>query len=251
MNRGAPIVALLALLNIHCDTRQGSSVQPNLTAQNNELRAKLEAERKKNTLEQQYIEEATKTINSVHDQLMALQPIETTLRGVERDKVESVAISPTQREDMLAAIDAVQQSLQNDMKLLEEFRTRTQNAEGKVAGLEETISKLQAVADAKSKEIAELRESFRQMSETVTSLQQTHVSDQMELEEKSAELRRLTTELTETNAQLYEVRYILGSADGLVLQGVLQETRHFFSPNGRPFPESSSQAVRVRRFART
>lgn len=248
MNRVA-IAALVAVLSMRCETPPSP---PDFRAENSQLRVQLEAEKKKNTLERQYIEEATKTINSVHDQLATLQPIESTLRDVERNKAEGVAISPTQREDMLAAIDAVQQSLQNDAKQLEEFRARTQNAEGKVAGLEETITKLQAIANAKNKEIAELRESLRQMSDTVTTLQQKHESDQGELEKTAAELRRLTSQLAETTTRMYEVRYLRGTVGALVRQGVLQETRRFFrrtvtlAPNAplEQFETGDSRALR-------
>lgn len=227
MKRGALLAALFGILFIHCET-ETKPAQPDASAEIAQLRAQLEAEKKKNALEQQYIEEATKTINTVHDQLMTLQPIETTLRDVQKNKAEGVAMTPTQREDMLATIDAVEKSLQNDTKMLEEFRARTQNAEGKVAGLEETIAKLQAIAEAKNKEIVELRESLREMSEKVTTLQQTHESDQSELQKRSDELAATTEQLHRLTAQLYEVRYLRGSVADLVTQGVLLESRHFF-----------------------
>jgi chromosome segregation ATPase len=226
MNRHAWTAALFSLLSIGCNPEPGPA-QPDLRAENRELHAQLDAERKKNMLEQQYIQEATKTINTVHDQLMTLEPIETMLRNIQNNNAEGVAITPSQRDDMLTAIDTVQNSLQNDTKMLEEFRARSQNAEGKVAGLEETISKLQAIATTKSNEIAELRESLRKMSESVTSLQQTHESDQSELEKTTAELRRLTTQLAETTAHMYEVHYLRGDVATQVTQGVLHETPRF------------------------
>lgn len=236
------VALLIAFQALHC-TEQPAP-QPDAAAENARLRAELDAERKKNELERQYIDEATKTINVVHDQLMTLQPIETTLRDVQRNKAEGVAMTPTQREDMLAAIDAVEKSLQSDTKMLEEFRARTQNAVAKVAGLEETIAKLQTIAEAKNKEIAELRQSLQEMSETVTSLQQTHESDQSELARKTEELRRLTEQLAAANSRVYEVRYLRGTVRDLVSQGVLIESRRFLR---RPVI-SLAQNLRLERF---
>ena len=219
------LTLLLVFPAVHCTEQQAPPVDA--AAETTRLRAELSAERKRNELERQYIDEATKTINVVHDRLMTLQPLETTLRDVQRNKVEGVAMTPTQREDMLAAIDAVEQSLKRDTKMLEEFRARTQNAEVKVAGLEQTIAKLQTIAEAKNEEIAELRQSLQEMAETVTSLQQAHESDQSELARKTDELRHLTEQLATANSRVYEVRYLRGTVRDLVRQGVLVESRRF------------------------
>ncbi len=222
-------IALAVTILAGCGARKEAAVPPpKVPAVNVQaLQKQLAAERQEAALQRQYIEDATRTINEVQDQLLKLEPLEKDLRRLSVEAEGGRRMKATQRDAILSKIAAIKTALEADTLLLAQFRNRNAAFAGKIGAFEQAISRLETVIAEKNKEISGLQKSVSQMSKQVETLRKERTANLQEIERQQGEIVQKAEELKQAESDRDRAYVLIAATRELVERGVLIETKRF------------------------
>lgn len=191
------------------------------------LQKQLAAERREAALQRQYIEDATRTINEVQDQLLKLEPLEKDLRRLGVEAEGGRRMKASQREAILSKIAVIKSALEADTLRLAQFRSRNAAFAGKIEAFEQAISRLETAIADKNKEIAGLHKSVSQMTKQVETLRKERAANLEEIERQRGEIVQKAEELEQAASERDRGYVLIAGTRELVARGVLIETKRF------------------------
>ncbi|HEY0158244.1 MAG TPA: hypothetical protein VGF28_13260 [Thermoanaerobaculia bacterium] len=223
------LATLIAIITLAC-AEEETPVRPPATPDYRKLsqqyRQELEDERRRSSLQRAYIEEVTKTIDAVDERL-------ATVDALVKDPIwqrtePGTPSASTSRAQLLARLDDMQTHLAADAMMLDQLKARNATYDGKIATLENSLSRLRSAVGKKNKEITVLRASVRDLRKQVAQLQTAREDDQQKIQDTETRLVSAGTELQKASDQLHTVYYVVGRTDVLVADGVLLAQRRRF-----------------------
>ena len=191
------------------------------------LQKQLAAERREAALQRQYIEDATRTINEVQDQLLKLEPLEKDLRRLGVEAEGGRRMKASQREAILSKIAVIKSALEADTLRLAQFRSRNAAFAGKIEAFEQAISRLETAIADKNKEIAGLHKSVSQMTKQVETLRKERTANLEEIERQQGEIVQKADELKQAESERDRAYVLIAGTRELITRGVLIETKRF------------------------
>jgi DNA repair exonuclease SbcCD ATPase subunit len=230
MNRGVLWVAVVVLAIVGGCAKEGkrAPVMPRQLPDSRALQKQLDEERRAAALQHQYIEDVTRTINEVQDQLRDVAPLEKDLRRLRIDPESGESIGATQREEVLSRIATVRSALQADAQRLTEMQRRNATFGGRIEGLEVTVARLQAAIGDRNQEIARLQTSIAHMTVQVDSLRKEQSQNREELSRRQDEIARKTDALDQAVAARDRAYVVIDTTRALVRMRLLIETTRLF-----------------------
>lgn len=184
-----------------------------------EKNAQLEAEYnlmlKETEVKDEYIEEYTKTINEVYDNLERIRKREGFITKVSKDleKQENTPI----REKMMSNLASIDSYLEKSKKQLQALQKKHSGSDQKIASLEETVQKLNQIIEEKEQSLVELREQVNQLN-----LQIAEVEQELETQSELVEVQR---------QKLNTGYYIIANEKELKQKGIIIEEGGFLGFN--------------------
>jgi chromosome segregation ATPase len=170
-----------------------------LRDENDRLKKQLQEKDEDAQLGEQYIEQVTKSLNEVQDNLTQLTQKQADLSKQYVDLVENrQAVSASQRDDLLQQIQSLRDQLSRNAASLENTRHEANTSKKRVAALVALVEKLQAEIQERTSEIeglhttiADLRIDVIHKDQTINDQQETIASNNRVIEDqgrKNAEL---------------------------------------------------------------
>lgn len=223
------MIALALTILGRCGPRKEAAAPPPKApaADAQALQKTLDAERQEATLQRRYIEDATRTINEVQDQLLQLEPLEKDLRSLGVDAEQGRPVKATQRDVVLSKIAAIKTALEADAQLLAQFRSRNAAFAGKIVAFEQAISRLETAIAEKNKEISGLQASVSRMTRQVETLRKERTANLQEIERQQSEIIQKAEELKQAASERDRAYVLIAPIRELIERGVLIETKRF------------------------
>ncbi len=181
-----------------------------------EKNAQLETEYKllteQNKLRDQFIEEYTRTINDVYDNLERIRKREGLLSKYSKDLEKQKTVSL--REKMLSNIESIDSYLRSSKKQLKKLKEKMYSVQMQTASLEETINKLNETLEEKERYITELKNQVEQLNVRIARAEE-------ELQQKEETIQTQTRKLN-------TAYYIIADEKELKEKGIIEEKGGIF-----------------------
>ncbi len=178
-----------------------------LEQQNSKLKKEFSLLTEQSSLKDQFIEEYTKTINDVYDNLERIRKKEGMVTKFTQDSEKKQIAS--YREKMLNNVSSIESYLKESKVKLNRLQEKLHTALLNNATFEETITKLNQTIEAKEQEIGELRQKVEQLNTRVA-----------EVEGKLQQREELIANQTSTINSAF---YIIGNEKDLKGKGIIEE----------------------------
>lgn len=184
-------------------------------AQLEEQKAQIETEYnlllKESATKDQFIEEYTRTVNEVYENLEKIREREGFLSKASRSMENNENASL--KEKMLSDINSIDSYLQSSKKNIRELKEKMKNSQLKIESLEKTVENLSRTLDEKEKYIAELRTQTEQLT--------------LQIAEVKVQLQEKDEQLQKQDQRLNTVFYIIGTEKELKEKGIIEEKGGF------------------------
>lgn len=223
------LIALAVTILAGCGARKEPVVPPpkSPAVDVQALQKQLADERREAALQRQYIEDATRTINEVQDQLLKLEPLEKDLRRLGVEAEGGRRMKASQREAIFSKIAIIKSALEADSLRLAQFRTRNAAFAGKIEAFEQAISRLETAIADKNKEIAGLHKSVSQMTKQVETLRKERTANLEKIERQQGEIAQKAEALKQAASERDRAYVLIAGTRDLIERGVLIETKRF------------------------
>lgn len=202
---------VLAILLLGCPMEQSArsqEVQPDqnemkrLRDENEQLKKQLQEKDEDAQLSEQYIEQVTKSLNEVQDNLTQLTQKQSDLSKKYAALVENrQSVSSSQRDDLLSQIQSLREQLNRNATALANTRREADGSKKRVAQLVALVEKLQAEIEERTNEIeglqatiANLRVEMIAKDKTITDQQETIESNNRVIEDQGRKNAQLENE---------------------------------------------------------
>jgi predicted nucleic acid-binding Zn-ribbon protein len=182
-----------------------------LEEKNNQLESEYNLMLKESSMKNNFIEEYTRTINEVYDNLEKIREREGFISKASKkiEKNESVSL----KQQMLSDISSIDSYLQSSRKSLRELKSRMKESQMKIESLEKMVETLNRTIEEKEKHTAELKVQTEQLT--------------LKIAEVEGQLHEKEELIEKQNQQLNTVFYIIGTEDELKEKGVIEEKGGF------------------------
>lgn len=175
------IVALLvglALTGCGVERRQPDVAQ---SAQVDHLRKQLQEKERLLELQSRYAEDATRTIVALQEHVAQAEAIEDSIELPDPSGDRRQAISASRKDQLLAGIERMQLALEEQARIVAEFRQRETQYTLKIDGLEKAIAHYEAQIAANRSELTELRGDVQKMRVEVQQLRLENAASKEEI----------------------------------------------------------------------
>ncbi|MHA2220030.1 MAG: Cbp1 family collagen-binding glycoprotein adhesin [Candidatus Hodarchaeales archaeon] len=196
-------VLLIMLIFLGCADKEKIAT---LEEKNTQLEAEYNLLLKESTVKNNFIEEYTRTINEVYDNLEKIREREGFISKASQkiEKNESVSL----REQMLSDISSIDSYLQSSKKSLRQLKARMKKSQVKMESLEKMVETLNNTIEEKEKHIAELKTQTEQLTIKIAEVEgQLHEKEEL---------------IEKQNQQLNTVFYIIGTEEELREKGIIE-----------------------------
>lgn len=175
--------------------------------QHNQLQVEYEKLVEESSLQENYIEEYTRTVNEVYDNLENIRKREGIISKHSKDieRPENVSI----REKVMRNLDGIDKALKSSRQKLKALQGKNYASGKKIKSLEETVERLNQVLVEKENELSEMRLEAEQLSRRAT-----------DAENKLASQNQI---LNDQEAALNTAFYIIGTEQELKEKGIITE----------------------------
>jgi chromosome segregation ATPase len=178
------IVVLLAYLAGACAAEQRQS-DPAQSAEIERLRKQVQEKEHLLEVQSRYAEDATRTIVALQEHVAQTEALEDSM-GLPDPSGEDQTqpISATRKNQLLARVQRMQLALEEQAKIVADFRQRETQYTVKIGDLEKAISNYEAQIAANRQELAELRGNIQQMRVEVQALRRENAASKQEIAEQ-------------------------------------------------------------------
>jgi septal ring factor EnvC (AmiA/AmiB activator) len=175
-------LALACLLLTCCVAEQPQAADPQQTAQIAALKKQIAEKEQMLELQSRYAEDATRTIVALQEHMAQTEAIEDAM-GLPDPSGEGQrqSISVARRDQLLAGVARLQMALQEQAKLISDFRQREGQYTLKIGDLEKAIANYETQIAESQRELVELRSTIQEMRVEVQELQRENQKQQEEL----------------------------------------------------------------------
>ncbi len=214
---------LLALLFVGCDKSQVQELE----RKNAALQQNYDKLTKDLSLQSQYVDDVTKAINSVYDNMQKISEGESMLSKSTKELEAGKASMQTQlREQILNQISGIDNYLAENRKKLKELENKLKSANKKYAGLQQIVDNLKQTLAEKERSIATLEDKLKEMHIQIQSLEE-RLAQKTESEQQKEQV--ISSQKKEINTAFY----IVGTYDELEKMNIIKSEGGFLGLLGK------------------
>ncbi|MBI3189728.1 MAG: hypothetical protein HYZ33_03675 [Ignavibacteriales bacterium] len=179
------------------------------------------------SLQSQYVDDVTKAINSVYDNMQKISEGESMLSKSTKELEAGKASMQTQlREQILSQISGIDNYLAENRKKLSELEKKLKSANRKYAGLQQIVETLKQTLAEKERSIASLEEKLKEMHIQIQSLEE-RLAQKTESEQQKEQV------ISSQKKEISSAFYIVGTFDELEKLNIIKSEGGFLGLLGK------------------